>query len=910
MTRPRSLVFHGRVEAVGSWLDPSLVGEREARRRVLRLLGPRAEVRRAAGGYLVFFGETRAVDADGTDGAAVVRRGDSFTLAPLRDDEWTGLDAPSGSVVLVRGGRAGVVPSVELEVIDVASWLDVGELTVVDVETFCGAAPQGQAPRVVAEPVSRDVREVLGDAVPEPSAEREALLDRLRSITKGEGRGAASDSGQGGASAGGLRRWLDWLLGSSSESAAITGSVRGHPVGPPRPATPSEPGRLRRWLGRIVLGSPLAQLIGRRQAKYIEETLRMFERGELDDALRHAIPFSSLPGAQAPHALDVPSARDSLELSPRVGAGPTSSIGLGTELYEHFKALYRRAARTLEVQGRIEEAAYVCFELLHDEEEGVALLERHARFELAAQMAEGRKLAPGLVIRLWFLAKDVERAMLVARRTGAYADAIARLQSRNPGAAAYLRVRWGDRLAAAGDFAAAVDAVWPVTESRHVARAWLDEAIRFGGPTGMRMLVRKLELISDEPEALAHVQSIVSGVLDEREDDAAGLRASLAEHWARMPKPWSPPVSAMGRALGRRVMLDASDSGRPDPARALLRALDDPLLQMDADAALVRTEPDRIALQTTVLPRHEHGLHAVEDAVVLPRGRLLLALGEAGILLVDRLGKPLRRYEHPASRLVVSDSGSRVIALAARGAVTTLTRIDLATGRARRWCDARFVAAVDSYDGSGWFITTNDALAMVDAQAEGLDVLWRVGQLGHPIVALERDAGRLVMALHHQREGTLELWHYELGAGGPTLRLREPLTLPGDPPHRVEVRVHPSGSIVAVAAALFDEEASVLVRGPRGSTTTTAAVREGTPELVLPREHDCLQLRLDEGGTARLAAQGFSSGVVPADTDALELEGAGPLRLRITKEQVLVIDGAGRVVLLDEHLAVVRSWLV
>ncbi len=75
-----------------------------------------------------------------------------------------------------------------------------------------------------------------------------------------------------------------------------------------------------------------------------------------------------------------------------------------------------------------EEAAFFLAEILNEAERAVSYLEKHGRWKLAAELAEARKLAVGLVVRQWFLAGDVKRAVAIAVREGAFDDAILRLQ--------------------------------------------------------------------------------------------------------------------------------------------------------------------------------------------------------------------------------------------------------------------------------------------------------------------------------------------------------------------------------------------------------------------------------------------------------------------------------------------------
>ena len=53
---------------------------------------------------------------------------------------------------------------------------------------------------------------------------------------------------------------------------------------------------LRRALAQALMWSNLSRFIGRHQARYMAQMMEMFERGDWDNALRHAIPMGALPG--------------------------------------------------------------------------------------------------------------------------------------------------------------------------------------------------------------------------------------------------------------------------------------------------------------------------------------------------------------------------------------------------------------------------------------------------------------------------------------------------------------------------------------------------------------------------------------------------------------------------------------
>src|SRR4029453_5538226 len=124
-----------------------------------------------------------------------------------------------------------------------------------------------------------------------------------------------------------------------------------------------------------------AQLIGRQHAKYLRRMLELFESGDVQDALRHAIPLGSdLESKLQTWAL--PRARTSLSIRPQ-DDGPSSVWSLGGDLFQHLQRTYRSMFQRLEAQGRIEEAAFVLAELLRADAEAVAFLERHGRLKLA-----------------------------------------------------------------------------------------------------------------------------------------------------------------------------------------------------------------------------------------------------------------------------------------------------------------------------------------------------------------------------------------------------------------------------------------------------------------------------------------------------------------------------------------------
>jgi hypothetical protein len=545
---------------------------------------------------------------------------------------------------------------------------------------------------------------------------------------------------------------------------------------PPRPG-PGVGERLRALLRhvaeRTAVGSLLSQVMGRRHAAYIQQMVDLFERGELREALRYAIPLGG-PAGEALRGLPLrlPAPRRSLEIRPETPR-THSALSTSNDLYNELQRLYRTAFERLEAQGHIEEAAFLLADVLLASEEAVAFLERHGRLRLAAEMAEARNLPPGLVVRQWFLSGDRQRALWTARRTGAFADAVTRLErSRRHGEAQELRLLWGNDLAAAGGYVAAVEAVWPVHEARRLALKWMDRAIEQGGSPAGRMIARKLSLVPEEFET-SRDQAVT--LLESWRAEGASARLAFAETLRQGPR--TPETMTLARAAVRTI---ARDSGRfgarmsPDQFRHLVTFADDGALRADAPALPLPDSGSWVARETpwTIeIGPSDVGIMNAWDVAFLPNGLTLLALGEAGVRLISRAGRTVGEIDQPAHRLVVSDSGSRAIALAPRDDAWRLARIDLASRKGELWCDARFDAAAADYDGALWFVASADGLVAIDVTGRGFDGPWGVPDLGRRVASIVRSPQRCSLVT---TGADPEVWTYEI----PSLFLRSRAEVP------------------------------------------------------------------------------------------------------------------------------------
>ena len=777
--RPRALVHRGIVEAAGLWFDLPWLGVDEARRRILALWSPGTKIYRVADGLCVRWPAPRRIACDRALGLPLVAAGRILTAAPLAADELdklTAMSPPAGSLALVQGAVAVIEPLLDSVLESPETWCDVEVFAVIEMRSL-GSQPD--APHIVAEPEPFDARERL-DGVPPEAPELAELLAALRSgKTRGKASAHASDTSRGS-----LRDWLAQVFGTIGEAASafkrfITGLGRegkqdrkathstrnANTASLSLPLTQQLSVRLKRLLARLLVTTRLAGIIGRRQARYIARMMEMFERGDLDDALRHAIPLGGDAAELLAPAFRLPLARLKLSISPQ-RTRITSSIGMGEDLLGELRRLYRDSFERLEAQGRIEEAAFVLAELLQANEETVAFLERHGRLQLAAEMAEARELPPGLVVRQWFVAGDKQRALRMARRTGAFADAVMRLEKSNSKEAEILRLLWAGALAEAGNYAAAVDVAWPVTSARRLAVNWMDHAIELGGPSAARMLARKLD---QAPEAFDEVRARVLTLLKDDSREGASSRLAFADTLRQGPR--TPMTKTLARAAVRAMLRDAGlgyGGLNPVQFRHLIDAAGDGALRADTlPLPVVARESLQTRDSILKIEIADVGTIPIHDAALLPDGRMVAAFGEAGVRLLTRDGRTVAHFDVPAHRLVVSDHGDRVIALAKRGEVWRLARVDFLSRQTEEWCEARVDAFAADYDGSLWFIGARQDFYAIDATAKRFDALWRVPSLDGGIAAVSRSSSSCHFLVNGWED--VEGWAYLL----PSLKLRD-----------------------------------------------------------------------------------------------------------------------------------------
>ncbi len=150
-------MYRGTVAASAFLLDVELLGENEARRRVLSLWIAGSRLLQLDHGWLLVLPRPVEIRAERAPGLAM--RSDSGGLAGA------GLAGEAGTVVFTRGGSVERIPLAELTSVAIAGWVDAGSVQVHRL-TPCDSAAEAAVAPVTVRPPEPDLRRAAGKAGP------------------------------------------------------------------------------------------------------------------------------------------------------------------------------------------------------------------------------------------------------------------------------------------------------------------------------------------------------------------------------------------------------------------------------------------------------------------------------------------------------------------------------------------------------------------------------------------------------------------------------------------------------------------------------------------------------------------------------------------------------------------------
>lgn len=797
----RQPIYHGTINASGIFFptankmaDNST--EQDFAHFILSFWRHGIQLYRVSNGWILLFKKTHLMNADHCRGYPLVKQSIGFSSAPLDDVQLIEMGMETNSVALIQGQQIEHFVCSSTNAIDLSNWIDISAYSLLKADHLGKNQPQSSIVTVASSVNEAHGRTIFGETDYGSTKQAEQQLKNLQQQVAQH-----QQQQKKGTSLLGLA--LTIIVGIAvllvlvvvvttlSLPIIIVGLLlafvllllrKNDSDQPPLPIKEQQleqqntatTTRIKNLFGNWLMSSQLGKIVGRQQAKYLQKTQALFEQNNLQDALKHAIPLADMnnlfQAEEPPAFFGKFSARDHLDISTQRNA-KGSSVSIGEAYEDLLRRTYRQAFHKLDRQKKHKDAAFVLAELLREIDEAVNYLEKHQQYTLAAELAEGRLLAPAIVVRQWLLQGDIERAFLIARQTGCYAQAVQLLEQKQQDnikeKAKKLRLAWAVSLAKAGDYAKACDVIWPLTNYHDIASSWIDQAMLAEGETAARLLPRKLVLHPESyPQIIEHVQHLLS----RNEPDSYQQRQVMIDTLLTLDT--TPELQALAKCLSRSYLADCAlgkQRWNKQRFKQLTVISDDAVLRYDARKLgfLSQETHTGYPIREIHLSLDLQGTGEIYAIKSLGVNRYLIAHGEAGVTLCRADGSVIRRFNVPAMQLVVSDLQNRAIAIAQRGHANRLTKLDLLTGKIEPWKEGYFSLMTDSYDGDTWLVANDDRVYAMDMFSPDLTAIWQIKDLPADVLHLQRtpQALNILMATEHEAE----YWRYEL----PSLTLRE-----------------------------------------------------------------------------------------------------------------------------------------
>jgi hypothetical protein len=509
---------------------------------------------------------------------------------------------------------------------------------------------------------------------------------------------------------------------------------------------------------------------------------------------------------------------------------------------EYLRGLYEGAARELVAAGAVERAAFVLADLLHQPVTAAQTLTGHGLAALAAELLEGRTEELALAARYWRDAGRVDLAVEMLRTRQSFASVVDALVVTDAELASSLQTAWVDDCLARGDVAAAVTAAWPVPPLRavvlHRVVSWWPRGGRDDGP-------------------------------------ALGLLAGGA--------PDTPaPLDVLPTANRERVAATA--------ARGI--------------AALAQRKVAS-ALQPPVFPRHvwasgPAGLLDLRDAVALPDGSLIAALGPGGAILVDGDGATAGRWEGHCDRIVMADHGT--IALLegrSHGDSRHVRRLDLDAHEVVAQWQLTAPSATDTFDGGLFPIIDGTSLTLVDTTSASPKVILREPLSGHRVIAVTRWQASLAVltAASSGAAGEVDVWAFD--QPGFKLVRRQRLVLPRaadvTPGHLALTCL---GAVLTAAPGTSGER--MRWYDTQGRMTNGQTPTQGWTGLAAAGPYSAVTSCTDDGAVANVLSWRNAVGTRwPGEIVEAVFPDADQTHVRLLGDTLTIHDNTGRALALD-----------
>ena len=744
----------------------SFVTKADIRQRVLALWADDSTLYQLDIGYVLVQANASFQDVTQTVGAALIKQGASLANR-LRINTSSGSEngkSSGANLHLLHHGQWHQVALNNQNQFDPSRWFEAGDYQSFVLSASAYVIPSKPVQVSFGEPTSTS--EIVDKKGLKPTTELTQVLDDLKQKAKASKGSAANNSTAYGAPDAGI-------------------SLLTH---------------LKAGLSRLLMRSPLGDAIGKSQAKFIEDTLKQFQEGNLDDALKRAVPLGSMKDAL--EGIDHPSTgrfmpRSELSISLQRSAGGRS-VSLDEQVLEMLKHTYQRAFEKLDAQGRIEEAAFVLVDLLQDIDQAISYLEKHNKFLMAAQISEGHQVNAARIIRQWILAGDWKRAIQIAHISNRYEEAITLLSNTHKQQADQLRWMLAQMHYESGNLETAVEIGWPVTDKRPEVLAWLRQSVALGGTLAVRnQLKLALHDQDSEDEHIAAIQQLF-------QDDTSTGAAQRLQFIDELSQHQNSPLARSFASMAVRPYLRDVAKGwiHHDKNRwnRLISLANDRVLSADVWRVKIDKSNTKqlLSYQTSTIkyqlsPCFGRQIH---DCQRLADGSLLVAFGDAGVEHRSKLGELLASYPDICHQIVMSDQGYQALLIAMHEGFQVINVFDLAKHSTTYWLQTKLDSWADNYDGLSWIVAKADRLWVLDLQQTSIVSLWSLGDLKGDVTMIRRDPECFSFLVQNDTQN--EIWKYQL----PDLFLKERTPWAHETIAAIPAGISSSGKLVLVSSDL------------------------------------------------------------------------------------------------------------
>ncbi len=681
-------------------------------------------------GYLAVFGEACLLNSASLPGYPVIKQKGVYSNVDMPSDALAKLINSStvaeNDLLVADKGSLRVIKSALSRPVDLSDWIALSTFKNIDVTALGEPPPEPALATVSERKSSSDVFASQGLA---PASGLNRLLS---SLGKRKNKAVIAEKD--------MLHKTSWFtkLKHSVGKVFSSGDQRKQNTAYRYSARQGESfgQKVRGAFGDMMMASRMSQLIQRQHARYMRRLIDMLNHGDPLKAIKHAVPLANMREMLSDRTRSFFGfLRPFSNLNFRdQSSSSSSSVSIGDEYHSYLEQLYRQSFNKLDQQGRYKEAAYVLVELLNEVDEAIEYLEAKGQLPLAAELADAREVDPAVRIRLHFLLGQKERAVELAKLSGHFPEAIALLAEKNPQLCDELKILSAQVLAKAGRYRDAALRIWDIERVEVQKHQWIRSCLAEGGIDGAEMLARWINV---KPALMDEILESILALFQNNDcyyDDEkkAFLKQLLTEKK-------TPNTSLAAKAILRGILCEYSDGSLAYPREAirqLIRMTDDQALVVD-----IPRIPEFVANSEKQLPQtdgkpgiaswqYEHqfdlsGTIAITDCVCIFNRQLLIGLGEQGVRCIDESGKTVAEYNVPADRLVVADSGNRVVAIARRHAYCSVSQINMSDKSSCYWDDIPLDNWEPTYNGEIWYVAHDDQLAVVDTQCQPSQLLWQ-----------------------------------------------------------------------------------------------------------------------------------------------------------------------------------------